>query len=31
MTEYIKDHLQQALNDSSNYLLYLQWNKNKNG
>jgi len=26
-----KDHLQNALIDSSNYLLYLQWNKTKNG
>jgi len=24
-----RDYLQEALNDSSNYLLYLQWNKTK--
>lgn len=26
-----KDHLQIALNDASDYLLYIQWNKSKNG
>jgi hypothetical protein len=25
------NNLQQALNESGNYLLYLQWNKLKNG